>query len=854
MVAADGGPRAAAAGEMKAAGAAEKRAVVLGPWSGGVGGGGGGGDRFRDFRRRTSPVAPIDFVPAAGTESFLAVGSGSLGPTSPPPLPPDTSFFCGSAVIGGSAAASTSSPAALSRATQLVHTSVVWRLLARPFQDSRDVPEERCRKEVLMPAVIAWALACTFFSVRKLVSAGMGTLEWNLDDPGVLATWCACVALILSAMISRRLPLIAVELFVVFHGAVVLPLVDWQFGAENWPAVWPWGFLVIDILLLLDARRWAVAAAMASLSAWVLLRCCEESGRFGMWEWPRRHTPRDALGWEALPVVIVIRFVPIVMVFFLTQAFEGSLREEQVRMRAAIAAAEAIASDLQHYDVQSAAQRVVEASRQLPPGLLRAFEGLLQNLSEYRTYLPQAVLPAECIESEGETDSDSGSQPDRKLGSMGTGSSGSGNLAAARRRQGTQRFVARDLSIVDIAKGRRRSKASSRSSQSYPSRPSFRTEVSPDPESMLSLQAAPSVAQLLGGRKMPQQLESQDLKVKSVTLVACNVRGYLRLARLATLDSLVDLHHDMLTQLVEKTSAQKALTDGASGDRYFASLNTGKNVSQHQAKGARLGWSVQSIGFKEMVRVASTAQSMETAHDEDLLQLSTGVFCGEAVCGVLGCDTFRRYQVIGATATWVHALERLASGWSAAVVVNGAVKSDSETSFLYRLRDKVGIKKHSHLGLRQHTVWECLGARDQQPTEEWMYQLARQQASDPWQMYNKAREAFVNGRYDAAISGADACRQMPAPIDALASELHQEACARPVDPTSSYEEAVLHRRIAAQKLSASGLGLPIPQPPTPSSSSVEHAGPPVPGSVPLTPPDPRAPATPTRDADGAQPV
>lgn len=140
-----------------------------------------------------------------------------------------------------------------------------------------------------------------------------------------------------------------------------------------------------------------------------------------------------------------------------------------------------------------------------------------------------------------------------------------------------------------------------------------------------------------------------------------------------------------------------------------------------------------------------------------------------------------RYSFVGDAAAWVHAIERLATRWGCAAAVNGVAKGDTETAFRFRLHAAAVMAKPSHAGQRPQLVWELVGPRIEQATDEWLYQLEKQEGSDEWAHLNKAREAFFKGDFDAALArvatGRGALAAVPSSSPpaggAAASELHR---------------------------------------------------------------------------------
>eukprot|EP00662_Eupelagonemidae_sp_cell21_P021052 gene21052-39715_t len=81
---------------------------------------------------------------------------------------------------------------------------------------------------------------------------------------------------------------------------------------------------------------------------------------------------------------------------------------------------------------------------------------------------------------------------------------------------------------------------------------------------------------------------------RHATLVVANVSGYLDLARNSPEAQVRKFHAELLTLLMVRVSQHKGLTDGISGDRYYASVNGAKQITGHRCAGMQMAWEAAS--------------------------------------------------------------------------------------------------------------------------------------------------------------------------------------------------------------------------------------------------------------------
>eukprot|EP00664_Eupelagonemidae_sp_cell27_P000112 gene112-6529_t len=240
------------------------------------------------------------------------------------------------------------------------------------------------------------------------------------------------------------------------------------------------------------------------------------------------------------------------------------------------------------------------------------------------------------------------------------------------------------------------------------------------------------------------------------TLVAVNMREYLTFARGAAESDVRGLHIALLGQMMSAAEGHKGLTDAVSGDRFSASINGAKAATGHRAAAMRLSWHLTAA---EGVDQREWFAKCQHPH------FSAGVCSGELLCGDLGCERLLVYSFVGDAAAWVHALERLATRWGAAVAANEPVKQDAETAFYFRLRGAAAMAKRSHAGQREQRLWEAVAQQSEQEADEWMYQLEQAKAADVWRDYNLAHKSSLEGDFLIAEERITAGRDLQGRAD-----------------------------------------------------------------------------------------
>eukprot|EP00665_Eupelagonemidae_sp_cell47_P013704 gene13704-biopygen11674 len=122
------------------------------------------------------------------------------------------------------------------------------------------------------------------------------------------------------------------------------------------------------------------------------------------------------------------------------------------------------------------------------------------------------------------------------------------------------------------------------------------------------------------------------------------------------------------------------------------------------------------------------------------LRASSAAASAGALCGDFGSAQQQRYMIIGGVSSLVAVLERVATRWGAALLVDAAVRMDAEMEWSCRRRGAAVYPKRG--GDEPVHLWEVTGEREVEDDpnsshpKEWMYEIARR--ADVWDEHNDA--------------------------------------------------------------------------------------------------------------------
>eukprot|EP01064_Diplonema_japonicum_P009063 TRINITY_DN1652_c0_g1_i1.p1 TRINITY_DN1652_c0_g1~~TRINITY_DN1652_c0_g1_i1.p1 ORF type:complete len:585 (+),score=80.80 TRINITY_DN1652_c0_g1_i1:526-2280(+) len=165
---------------------------------------------------------------------------------------------------------------------------------------------------------------------------------------------------------------------------------------------WPLFVVLLDVVLLCDVPGRVSKNLICLLTVWLIVTAIESTARLGFYDIPaledhatRRsyaHCQEPPCGQPLITSILELlsQLGVFMLDFKLTRGFAHGMRHEHNRMTHAIATAEKIANTLSHFDLQAAEECLADPV--LPPDLSSAFKSILNNLHQYRPYLPQSFL------------------------------------------------------------------------------------------------------------------------------------------------------------------------------------------------------------------------------------------------------------------------------------------------------------------------------------------------------------------------------------------------------------------------------------------------------------------------------
>eukprot|EP00755_Sulcionema_specki_P028952 Sspe_Gene.91041::Locus_62523_Transcript_1_2_Confidence_0.667_Length_1438::g.91041::m.91041 len=261
-----------------------------------------------------------------------------------------------------------------------------------------ETSSERHRKTVLLNITVpVLALAVV---APMVAQAPKFRLNLFLIACGILIA--TCMAILVYMVSTRSAPGTLVEILAIGVTAGSLAY-DWRSASRLGTArTWPLCVLVMDVLLLTDARPRTTTAVQVVVTTWLAVLAVEEGIRFGMFDmsivdrddhdaYYRCEFPPCASGMGLALIRMCLVCIVFHVDFVLTRHFARKMRQEQDAIRASVETAETIAKHLARFDLEAAAM-AIETARDLPRELEMALLSVLNNLRSYRPYLPAACF------------------------------------------------------------------------------------------------------------------------------------------------------------------------------------------------------------------------------------------------------------------------------------------------------------------------------------------------------------------------------------------------------------------------------------------------------------------------------
>ncbi|KAJ9443990.1 Adenylate cyclase [Diplonema papillatum] len=277
------------------------------------------------------------------------------------------------------------------------------RLLGR-FLQWFDVPGEsqtdRTRKRVWLGETIGLG----FLSAFSLIPL-YNKPPYNLGAviSGVVSLSGAFIILWL-----RRLPSSLTSIIVIGQ-CVSIAIADWGSAALNVDRWWPTFVVVLDLLLV--SREGKMAEILVYFVViWLAVMSVEQSFRFGLLDAPMLPSYENRIGRTCVPdgaaceyppcaqrtrltTTLPLQLLVFVLDFWMTRGFAKQVMSEKGRLEASVQAANDVASALAAFDLPRARKSLdTAAAGNLPRAFADALAQLLENLTTYRPYLPDALF------------------------------------------------------------------------------------------------------------------------------------------------------------------------------------------------------------------------------------------------------------------------------------------------------------------------------------------------------------------------------------------------------------------------------------------------------------------------------
>eukprot|EP01062_Namystynia_karyoxenos_P071527 TRINITY_DN670_c0_g1_i1.p1 TRINITY_DN670_c0_g1~~TRINITY_DN670_c0_g1_i1.p1 ORF type:complete len:1027 (+),score=176.82 TRINITY_DN670_c0_g1_i1:120-3200(+) len=394
----------------------------------------------------------------------------------------------------------------------------------------------------------------------------------------------------------------------------------------------------------------------------------------------------------------------------------------------------------------------------------RSFLQMVNNLREYRSYMPQSVL---VDMSEGDEEGDLvDTEGDDTPVHEGCAAGPSPLLSAigSPKRMATESLTEPNTNVrSDSTAGSERSGGRN-------------SNTSAGPDLRLSIPAAE------GKRLDPLKLAAAETRSRRVTLLAANKHHWLRTVTQhpAEVPGLISC---FVSAFAGAVTAERGIVDLISGDHQFASFNAVRGCLSHRTSAVRCAWGIQSpelmaqrslssprvrtplqpsraVSFSprrfSRMRLVEPSPPPPPRRCEGTAAVCTGL----ATVGDFGTLEMRRFMLVGGLPCLLQVLERVAAQWRTELIIDNGVYADAQTSWHCKLRERVCFAKR---GPDAFNLWQVVGeaARaDGGGHEEWMYELDNQ-TKNPFEEYNKALTMLLQGNVSGARELADAAVEGP---------------------------------------------------------------------------------------------
>ena len=226
-------------------------------------------------------------------------------------------------------------------------------------------------------------------------------------------------------------------------------------------------------------------------------------------------------------------------------------------------------------------------------------------------------------------------------------------------------------------------------------------------------------------------LAIQKLEQKKVAFSVVNVRSFFEVSRDLQSRKMQTQHTEYLSTVLSITQEFNGVNDGFSGDRVMTHWNGARHCTSPKLQAAK---------FSRKVHTDKTAQEWT---------LSMAFVCAEVRCGNMGCQGMKKYTFLGGCVPWLHALERLNKTYGTTILHDNVTHSSVANAFYSKTIACVSYPK-----FRDTLVLSELREEMKTENEEWMYQLDRCLAANPFNDHNTAMAHIFAAQWDDAVAEA----------------------------------------------------------------------------------------------------
>ena len=223
------------------------------------------------------------------------------------------------------------------------------------------------------------------------------------------------ILMLLYIFITRTAPLYLLDGYV---GLLLISLIviDSELLVLGEYRVWSVAILILDTCLLLRLHTFVSLGIVSAMLLWLAISALEKTYRIGIAQLPgmpseseRANSLKCLQFGDTFPckksflsssAMFVGYSFTFLIDYYLTRGFANNVKQQQANTQQCIDITSCIATSLYNFDLDAARHSLKQATM-MPEGLHIALEGLLNNLTLYRPYLPQSCFPMVVDEVDG---------------------------------------------------------------------------------------------------------------------------------------------------------------------------------------------------------------------------------------------------------------------------------------------------------------------------------------------------------------------------------------------------------------------------------------------------------------------